>query len=129
MLNNCIFLGRLTADPEAKTTQSGATYTNFTIAVDRDYSKGEEKQADFINCVAFSKSAEFVAKWFKKGSPIVVVGRLEMDRYTDKDGNKRTSYKINAREVSFVPNTKQTEDTNETPNFTEIPDNDLPFSM
>lgn len=128
-LNYCVFCGRLVADPETKTSQSGVVVGKFTIAVERDRAnKDEERTTDFIPCTVFGKVAEFVSKWFKKGSPIIITGKFESYKYSDKDGNKLTSYAINVREVNFVPRTKS-EDTNDTPNYTEIDNNDLPFTM
>ena len=125
-LNQIILCGRLTADPEQKTSQSGVESCRFQVAIDRDYSKSAEKTTDFIQCVAFSKLAEFVGKWFKKGTPIIVTGRLETNSYTDKDGNKRVQYIVNAKSIEFVPKTKNDEDV---PNYTEIPNDDLPFTV
>lgn len=128
-LNTCVLCGRLSADPEIKTSQSGVNVGKFTLAVERDKgSKNEEKITDFIPCTVFGKVAEFVEKWFKKGSPMIVVGRIESNKYTDKDGNNRTSYGITVREVNFVPKTKS-EDTESAPNYTELPNDDLPFIM
>ncbi len=128
-LNFCTFCGRLVADPETKTSQSGVVVGRFTIAVDRDKTnKDEEKMTDFIPCTVFGKVAEFVSKWFKKGSPIIVTGKFESYKYSDKDGNKLTSYAINVREVNFVPRVKS-EETTDAPNFTEVDNNDLPFTM
>ena len=127
-LNVITLMGNLTADPDGKYSQSGVAYCNFQIGVSRSYAKqGEEKKTDFIPISAFGKTAEFVSKWFRKGSGIIVVGRLESDNYTDKDGNKRTSYKVVANEVSFAGGKKDSEQ-NDT-NFTELDNNDLPFSL
>ncbi len=127
-LNVITLMGNLTADPELKTSQSGANYCNFQIGVSRSYAKqGEEKKTDFIPISVFGKTAEFVSKWFKKGSGIIVVGRLQSDSYTDKDGNKRTKYDVVANEVSFAGSKK--EESNDTPHYEEIDNNDLPFTM
>lgn len=102
MLNSIIAMGRFTADPELRTTQSGKTVASFTLAVDRDYQpNGAEKQADFIDCAAWDKKAEFICKYFAKGRMAIVKGRLETDTYTDKDGNKRKSVKIIAENIYF----------------------------
>lgn len=102
MLNSVIMMGRLTADPELRTTQSGKTVASFTLAVDRDYQpNGAEKQADFIDCTAWDKKAEFVCKYFAKGRMAIVKGRLETDAYNDKDGHKRKSVKIIAENIYF----------------------------
>lgn len=102
MLNCCVIMGRLTADPELRTTSSGLSVTSFTVAVDRSYARpGEEKQTDFINVSAWRQTAEFVTKYFHKGSMIAVQGSLQVRNYEDKNGNKRTSYEIVASNVSF----------------------------
>lgn len=103
MLNHIVIMGRLTRDPELRHTQSGIAVASFTVAVDRDYSSrdGGEKQTDFINCVAWRSTGEFVSKYFTKGSMVVVSGRLQMRQYTDKDGNNRTVAEIVADNVYF----------------------------
>lgn len=98
MLNRSALMGRLTADPELKTTQNGNSVTSFTIAVDRSYKKGE---VDFINIVAWRKTAEFICNYFSKGSMIAVDGRIQTRRYEDRNGNKRTAFEVIADEVSF----------------------------
>jgi len=128
-LNTCTFCGRFVADPEAKTSQSGVVICKFTIAVERDIPNKEERLADFIPCTTFGKVAEFVQKWFKKGSPAIVSGRFESNKYTDQDGNNKTLYGINVREINFVPRTKSEDTTSSAPNFTELDNNDLPFSL
>lgn len=102
MLNACILMGRLTADPELKTTQTGKSVTSFTLAVDRDFQQNGEKQADFIAVVAWGKTAEFIDKYFRKGRMIAVVGRIQTRTYTDKDGNKRKAVEVVADKVSFT---------------------------
>ena len=102
MLNCCVIMGRLTADPELRTTASALSVTSFTVAVDRGYARpGEEKQTDFINVVAWRTTAEFVTKYFHKGSMIAVQGSLQTRNYEDRNGNKRTAYEIVASNVSF----------------------------
>lgn len=103
-LNKVVLIGNLTADPELKQTQSGLSVVSFTIAVNRRVAKGEEKQADFINCVAWRKTAEFVAQHFKKGKPILVCGAMQSRSYTDNQGNKRYVTEVVADEVGFVEN-------------------------
>lgn len=102
MLNSITVMGRLTRDPELRRTGSGIAVTNFSVAVERDF-KGEngEKKADFIKCVAWRQTGEFVAKYFKKGSMIVVTGRLEMRDWVDENESKRTSAEINAERCYF----------------------------
>lgn len=102
MLNSVIIMGRLTATPELKTTASGLSVTSFTIAVDRRFQKqGEEKQTDFLNVVAWRQTADFVCKYFTKGSMIAVQGELQTRNYEDKNGNKRVATEVVADNVSF----------------------------
>jgi single-strand DNA-binding protein len=101
MLNTAIIMGRLTADPELRKTPAGVDVTRFTVAVDRGYAKqGEEKKADFISVVAWRQTAEFVCKYFRKGSMIAVQGSIQTGSY-EKDGVKRSTFEINADNVSF----------------------------
>ena len=109
MLNTAIIMGRLTADPELRTTNTGIAVTTFTVAVDRRYQKaGEEKQTDFINVVAWRQTAEFVSRYFQKGSMIAVRGSILTRRYEDNNGNKRTAVEIVADEVSFCGSKAET---------------------
>ena len=102
MLNSVCLMGRLVADPELRTTTSGVSVCSFRIAVDRNYQpKGQERQTDFINIVAWRNTAEFVTRYFHKGSMIVVQGSIHTDSYTDKDGNKRMSFDVQADNVMF----------------------------
>lgn len=102
MLNSVIIMGRLTADPELRTTASGLSVTSFTVAVDRRFTKqGEDKQTDFINCVAWRQQADFVTRFFRKGQMIAVQGSLQVRNYEDKNGNKRTAYDVVADNISF----------------------------
>lgn len=110
MLNTAIIMGRLTRDPELRRTQSGKPVAGFTVAVDRDFApEGQEKETDFIDCVAWNGTAEFVQKYFAKGSMIVVRGRLQIRGWTDKDGNKRRTAEIIADNVYFGESKKQQE--------------------
>lgn len=95
-MNVVCLLGRLTATPELKTTQGGVSVTSFSVAVDRTYQpKGaEQRQADFINCVAWRNTAEFICRYFQKGQRIALQGSLQSRSYTDKDGNRRTVYEV-----------------------------------
>ena len=136
MFNLVVLTGRLTADPELKTTQSGISVTSFSIAVDRRYRAGEEKQTDFINIVAWRQSAEFVAKHFRKGNMIGIEGSIQTRKYTDKNGNNKVAFEVIANNVQFVD---KKSDSSETPaearefsnagsdDFTEIPDETWPF--
>ena len=96
MLNHIVIMGRLVRDPELRRTGSGIAVASFRVAVDRDFAPkdGGERKADFIDCVAWRQTGEFISKYFTKGRMIVVDGRLEMRDWTDKDGNKRTSAEI-----------------------------------
>ena len=96
MLNHITIMGRLVRDPELRRTGSGIAVASFRVAVDRDFAPkdGGERKADFIDCVAWRQTGEFISKYFTKGRMIVVDGRLEMRDWTDKDGNKRTSAEV-----------------------------------
>lgn len=103
MLNRVIMMGRLTAEPECKNTQSGATFCRFTIAVDRDFAdKDGNRQADFFGILAWKGTADFVSKYFHKGQMIAVQGRLQTGSYVDKDGVTRKSCDIVADQVYFA---------------------------
>lgn len=149
--NKVILIGNITANPELKQTTSGESVTSFSIAVNRKYGKNNE--CDFITIVAWKERAEFVCRYFKKGTPILVCGQLQTRSWTDAQGNKRTSVEVVADEVTFVAPANQNEQkpTAQTPpdpsklqgttayrpdaysgtnnaNFEEIPnDGDLPF--
>ena len=103
MLNQITIMGRLTATPELKNTPSGTPVTTFTLAVERDFKDKESGQrtTDFIDCVAWRSTAEFVARFFTKGRMAVVSGRLQLRNYTDKDGNKRRAAEVVAENVYF----------------------------
>ena len=103
MLNHITIMGRLVRDPELRRTGSGVAVTSFTVAVDRDFGKNEngERETDFIDCVAWRQTGEFVAKYFAKGRMAVVSGRLQIRPWTDKDGNKRRTAEIVADNVYF----------------------------
>lgn len=155
MINSAALMGRLTADPELRTTQSGKSVASFSLAVDRDFQQNGEKQADFIGVVAWGKTAEFIDKYFRKGRMIAIVGRIQTRTYTDKDGNNRKVVEVVADKVSFtgekadtaaqepsriegyepagktrnpVANTADTHENTNSEDFTEISnDDDLPF--
>lgn len=125
-MNNISLIGRLTADPELKRTQNDKTYVRFSIAVDRPVKSGEERQADFINIVAWNQTAEFISKYFTKGQRIALTGSIRTGNYTDKDGNKRNTVEIWANNVEFCESKKKTEE--EKPAVVDLPDDvDLPF--
>ena len=122
MLNHIVIMGRLTRDPELRRTNSGKPVASFTVAVDRDYApEGQEKETDFIDCVAWQGTAEFVEKYFNKGSMIVVEGRLQLRNWTDKEGNKRRSAEILAGHVYFGEGKKNQEGNNPTYNQNAYP--------
>lgn len=128
MINSVIIMGRMTKDPELKTTQSGLSVISFTVAVDRKYQKGGERQADFLNVVAWRQTAEFVEKYFHKGSMIAVQGSIQTRKYEDKNGNNRTAVEIVADNVSFCGSKDEKPSLNvSTDDFEEIGDDDLPF--
>lgn len=143
MLNHITAMGRLTKDPELRYTQNQVSVASFTIACDRDYSgQGQEKQTDFIDCVAWRSTGEFVKKYFSKGRMIVVSGRLQSRKWTDKDNNKRTSWEIVADNCYFGDSKKEGDSSGSTYNeqqaynnmqqqsqFQELgeDDGDLPF--
>lgn len=106
MLNRIYIMGRLVRDPEQRQTQSGFPVANFTLAVDRDYKQGDEKVADFIDVVAWRHTAEFVTKYLSKGRMVLIEGSLESRKWADKDGNNRTSWEVQARNVYFADSKK-----------------------
>ena len=94
-------MGRLTAQPELRTTGTGISVSSFSVAVDRSYQSGGERQTDFINCVAWRQNADFITKYFTKGQMIAIRGTLQQNSYTDKDGNKRTTYDVVVDQAQF----------------------------
>ena len=114
MLNHITIMGRLTRDPELRRTGSGVAVASFTVAVDRDFGgrDGGEKETDFIDCVAWRQTGEFVSKYFTKGSMIVVSGRLQIRGWTDKDGNKRRTSEVVADNVYFGESKRNSEGGN-----------------
>ena len=145
MLNNAVIMGRLVADPELRTTGSGISVTSFTVAVDRRFVRqGEERQADFIDIIAWRQQAEFICKYFRKGSMIAIQGSIQTRMYEDKNGNKRKAVEIVADNVSFCGSKSETGtgvrndsfvntqpapsySTADEGDFKEIPEDDLPF--
>ena len=103
MLNHIVIMGRLTRDPELRRTGTGVAVASFSLAVDRNFSPrdGGERETDFIDCVAWRQTGEFVSKYFTKGRMAVVSGRLQIRNWTDKDGNKRRSAEVIADNVYF----------------------------
>lgn len=108
MLNVVVIMGRLTAQPELRTTNNGTSVTSFSVAVNRSYSKDGNNQTDFINCVAWRGNAEFITKYFGKGQMIAIKGSLQQNSYTDKDGNKRTSYDVVVDSADFCGSKAET---------------------
>ena len=140
MLNSAILMGRITADPELKYTTGNVPVTSFTIAVDRAYKSGEERQTDFINIVAWRQRAEFVSRWFNKGQLIAVEGSIQTRKYTDKDGNNRIAFEVVANNVHFAGSKNEQQSTppmgeadpltqleNDLDKFGLSDDDDLPF--
>jgi single-strand DNA-binding protein len=103
-MNVVALIGRLTDNPELRKTSSDISVTRFSIAVDRPHKSGEERQADFISLVAWRQTAEFITRYFTKGQRIAIEGSLRMNRFTDRDGNNRTSYEVVVNNAHFVEN-------------------------
>ena len=143
MLNRVILMGRLTADPELRKTASDLSVTSFTLAVDRNYGKGADRQTDFINCVAWRQTAEFISRYFSKGRLMAVEGSIQVRNYTDKNDNKRQAVEVLVSQAYFAGDNSQKQgsaaDTKNYPpityssgapeDFTEVPEEegDLPF--
>lgn len=124
MLNTCAIMGRLTKTPELRTTPNQKTVTSFTLAV-----QNRNDSTDFIDVVAWGKTAEFVCKYFDKGSSLVVVGRLQTRNWEDKQGNKRKAVEVLALEVHFAGRSDRRGETpqNETGGIEDMADDELPF--
>lgn len=102
MINSVVLMGRLTFDPELRTTPNGISVVRFQVACDRNFQRsGEERKADFIDVTAWRQTAEFISRYFRKGSMIAVEGSIQTDSFTDKDGNKRKTVQVVANNVSF----------------------------
>lgn len=139
MFNLVVLTGRLTADPELKTTPSGVSVTSFSIAVNRNYKQGEEQKTDFINIVAWRSTAEFICRYFKKGTLIGIEGSIQTRKYQDNNGNNRYVFEVVANNVQFVESKREQNNNQPDPlvglaetlnnvDFTEVdPDDDLPF--
>lgn len=116
MLNNCTIQGRLTRDPELRYTASNTPVVSFTLACERARKNANgEYDTDFIDCISFGKTAEFVKNWFAKGMMAIVVGRIQSRNWEDRNGNKRTSIEINANEVLFGESKKDKAAPNSAP--------------
>lgn len=135
MLNHIIIHGRLTADPELKQTQSGVSVCNITVAVDRSYKNGEDKQADFFTVICWRSLADMVGKYFKKGKEIIVSGEMQSRKWKDKDGNNRISWELMANGVDFCGSKSDSNGSDFAPSAPAVqpkmeeidPDDDLPF--
>lgn len=147
MLNSAVIMGRLVADPELRTTGTGLSVTSFTVAVERRFAKpGEDRGADYIDVVAWRQTADFVTKFFRKGSMIAIQGYLQTRNYEDKNGNKRKAVELVADNVSFCGSKSETGtasaprddyqraaepapsySTADAGDFSEITEDDLPF--
>ena len=131
MLNHIVVMGRLTRDPELRYTQSQIPVASFTVAVDRDFGNrdGAERQTDFIDCVAWRKTGEFVERFFTKGSMAVVTGRLQSRDWTDKNGSKRKEWEVVVEEAYFGESkkTEAPKAVDAGPNDLEEVDEGLPF--
>ena len=133
-INNVVLTGRLSRDPEIKQTQSGVSVCNFCVAVDRQYKSGEEKICDFINCVAWRGTADFVSKWFHKGDGIGVTGSIQTRKWVTDGGENRYATEVLCQQVSFLDGKKNAVEAAQTPveasqNYVEIENisEDLPF--
>ena len=135
-MNKVILLGRLTKDPELKTTPTGISVTTFSIAVERNYVNEEtgQRDADFINCLCWRKQAENIARYCTKGSQIAVDGRIQTRNYEDRDGNKRFVTEVVADNVTFLSQKKQEtqvekQESVDLNDEIELTDEDLPFDF
>ena len=131
-MNKVVLLGRLTREPETRYTQtSNIQVTSFTLAVNRRFTKEGEQQADFINVTAWSKTAEFVSKYFQKGQQVGVIGRLEQHEWEDKEGKKQSRLQVTAEEVYFADSKKEKAEENSKEiaqeDYAINSDEDLPF--
>ena len=115
MLNEIIVMGRLCADPELRRTNTGTAVTSFTLAVDRDYKAEGDAETDFIDVVAWKNTAEMACKYFSKGRMAIVMGRLQIRNWTDKDGNKRKTAEIVADRIYFGDSKPKNEEFHQTP--------------
>lgn len=123
MLNNAVIMGRLCAAPELKTTPSGTSVVSFAVAVDRRHQKqGEDKKTDFVDCVAWRGTAEFISKYFGKGDMIAIIGEIQTRNYTDKNGNNRKAVEIVVSQASFCGGKKSDSQAE----AAQVPESDFP---
>ncbi len=143
MINSVVIMGRLTYDPELRTTPNGVSVVQIQVACDRNFQRsGEERKADFIDVTAWRQTAEFISRYFRKGSMIAIEGSIQTDNFTDKDGNKRKTVRVVANNVSFCGSKAENNSDSDSPfhqpapsyaeadnsDFEEIADDDdLPF--
>ena len=136
MLNKVILMGRLTADPELRSTTGGVDVANFTLAVDRSYAKaGTERETDFLDCVAWRGTAEFISRYFKKGMQVAVSGRIQTRKWKDQNDQKRVSVEIVVDEAFFADSKRDTAVDRTEPrgwqsqdvSFADLGDEDVPF--
>ena len=129
-MNNVVLMGRLTADPEVRTTQSGTEVASYTLAVDRRFKRDGEPTADFIRCKSFGKTAEFAGKYFRKGTKIAITGRIETGSYTNRDGAKVYTTEVIVDNQEFAES-KAKEEKPQEDGFMDMPegiDEDVPFN-
>lgn len=125
MINNATLMGRLTADPELRTTPNGVSVTPFTVAVDRKYApSGQERQTDFIDCVAWRQTADFITRYFHKGDLIAIEGEIQTRNFEDKNGNKRKAVEVVVSNVSFCGGKSNTASTEQTKPSIDINEDD-----
>jgi len=131
-MNKVILMGRMTKDPEVRYTDGGASIARFSLAVDRRYKQeGAEQTADFINCIAFGKTAEFIEKYFYKGSKAVIEGRIQTGSYTNKDGQKVYTTDVVVEQVEFAESKASSGQASSNDGFVSVPEGieeDLPFA-
>lgn len=136
-MNKVIMMGRLTRDPEVRYSNEGSAVSKFSLAVDRRYKREGQPDADFFNCVAFGKTAEFTEKYLKKGTKIVLEGELQNNNYTNKDGQKVYGMQIVVNSLEFAesksrsnsdPESTQQVDSNEFMNVPDVAEEELPFA-
>lgn len=133
LMNKVIIMGRLTRDPEISSSTNGTTFARYSVAVDRRFKREGDPDADFFNCTSFGKQAEFVERYLKKGTKVVVTGRLQNNNYTQKDGSKVYSVQIMVEDVEFAESKKAdgSESTASSDDFLNLPEGlveELPFS-
>ena len=130
-MNKVIMMGRLTRDPDIRYTPDNMAIARFALAVDRRFKTEGQKEADFFNCTAFAKTAEFCEKYLSKGSKVLLIGRLQNDTYTNRDGQKVYSVQILVEELEFGESKSETEKQKQADDFVTVPDDvteeELPF--